>query len=178
MGWFKLFFVVLALLLVVVLIQSMIRARRFLRRFDDSTSEAADRFQEYFAYAALRSQAESTALESDRSWDVPALERELLRALCARETSNGERQAVLACLREHAFADAVHREIFEALRDAGERNIDLVREQLPERLTRRGFPDVDFESFLAPLAPAAATVSELIRRFEEAAGAEKGQGNL
>lgn len=72
------------------------------------------------------------------------LERRLLAALCTGTPEGSVRAAAQARLSNYLWADAAHRAIFEIVMSFPSTKADALREQLPARLTRRGFPDVDF----------------------------------
>lgn len=81
------------------------------------------------------------------------LERRILATLCAAACEAPAREAVLARLFDYRWTDAAHRAIFEIMTSFPAANGDVLRQQLPARLTRRGFPDFDFDCmFSAPTA--------------------------
>ena len=85
-------------------------------------------------------------------------ELEVLRALLSNALSARERKKLLTLLTNYRFADPLHQLIFEALGERPGEKPDRLREELPARLTRKGFPEVDFENYLAPPQSSPATI--------------------
>lgn len=83
------------------------------------------------------------------------LERRVLRALCGENSEAEGREFAGRRLAGYRWCEPVHRVIFEVIMNFSSAARHTLREQLPARLTRRGFPDFDFEPlFDAPrLAP-------------------------
>ena len=81
-----------------------------------------------------------------------AAEWELLRALCTGTLAGRERREALALLADYAFSDPIRQALFDELGKIGRERADILRQELPARLARRGFPDVDFDSLFAPPA--------------------------
>jgi len=165
MAWLKLLFLLLLVLLALALVRGLGGALRFRRRFDDFSHEAAER---------LRQQMEGI-IPADVSREANhAVERELLRRLCGGEMTASEREKALRLLKGHAFVDVVHGQVFHALLELPADRPDLVRERLPARLTRQGFPDVDLQDFLAPARLASPSTGELLRQLRrQTAGKER-----
>lgn len=95
---------------------------------------------------------------------VPPLvdtERQVLRALYQRGPDS---RANLHALRAYRWSEPVHQVIFDLLADLQGANPELIREQLPARLTRRGFPDFDLAWF-RPLAVREKEIAQLIDRL-------------
>ena len=86
-------------------------------------------------------------------------ERKLLRALCQRALRSG---ASLNTLRSYRWREPLHQVIFDFLISMPGANADLIQEQLPAHLTRRGFPDFDL-SWFRPDTPAEEDVDRLIQ---------------
>ncbi len=85
----------------------------------------------------------------------------VLRALCSGCLRGRERARVLRRLRAYAFPNAVHQAVFDAVNEIESEEAELLRQQLPGRLTRRGFPDVDFDSLLSPPAVDADSIQQM-----------------
>ncbi|MGH9863641.1 MAG: hypothetical protein ACRD35_09495 [Candidatus Acidiferrales bacterium] len=85
-------------------------------------------------------------------------EVDVLRALLSTTLSPRERKKLLALLANYRFADPLHQLIFEALSERPGEKPARLREELPARLTRKGFPEVDFERYLAPPQSPAAEI--------------------
>ncbi len=92
------------------------------------------------------------------------LERQVLQALC-RAAAQGSNSAWQQRLTGYRWQEPIHRLVFEILCDLPRISPAALREQLPTRLTRRGFPDADWEIFFAPSAPAAEKIEELIEKL-------------
>lgn len=79
------------------------------------------------------------------------LERRLLQALCSEGAGNQEHEIASRGLAGYVWREPVHQAIFEIVMGFPPASSRVLREQVPARLTRRGFPDFDFESlFDAP----------------------------
>jgi hypothetical protein len=99
------------------------------------------------------------AKDDDQS--VVDSERQVLRALCqgALDTRSN-----LNTLRSYRWCDSVHQAIFDFLISRPAASAELIREQLPAHLTRRGFPDFDLSWFRTEI-PAEEDVEMLIQRL-------------
>ena len=86
------------------------------------------------------------------SKDRLAAELGILQAMCLEPSASPLRVLCSTRLADYAFADVVHQAVFDALRETGNADPELLREQLPARLTLKGFPDVDYEPFLSGTA--------------------------
>jgi hypothetical protein len=81
---------------------------------------------------------------------VLGLEREILRALCSSPHLKTERDKLLAALSSHAWRDAEHRVVYEALLRIPSREGGALRLELPAAATRMGFPDIDWGNYFEP----------------------------
>jgi hypothetical protein len=80
-----------------------------------------------------------------------ALERSVLRAICAAASDSGGLTIsdAKALLEKYIWRDPDTRVVFESLCALSSRlSPDQLREQLPAQATRLGFPDVDWEGYL------------------------------
>ncbi len=91
-------------------------------------------------------------------------ERQVLRALCERPL---DRRAGLSALRSYRWREPLHRLIFDFLINLRSADPELIREQLPAYLTRRGFPDFHLAAFFQPLSLTKTDVDQLIRRLRD-----------
>jgi hypothetical protein len=80
----------------------------------------------------------------------PVLERNTLRFLCSVLIKGGTRGEICRLLDPGVFQDSLRRVVFEEIRQLGSIDSRRLRELLPARVTNRGFPDFDLQSFLAP----------------------------
>lgn len=77
------------------------------------------------------------------------LERRILAALCTGTREGSARGVIRTRLSNYAWTDAAHQAIFEILTSFPSTDPAALREQLPGRLARRGFPDFDFIGLLS-----------------------------
>ena len=75
-------------------------------------------------------------------------ERQALRLLCSNLIRAGTRVELCGLLDSSLFGDELHRVTFEEIRAAGAVPAKRLREELPGRITNRGFPDFDLLEFL------------------------------
>ncbi|HLW79919.1 MAG TPA: hypothetical protein VKU44_10015, partial [Terriglobia bacterium] len=78
------------------------------------------------------------------------IERRLLQVLCQGTPPGSVRAAARASLRDYRWCDPVHQVIFEIILSLPVDSAELTRNQLPARLTRRGFPDVEIDDLFRP----------------------------
>ncbi|HEX8764166.1 MAG TPA: hypothetical protein VF740_03355 [Candidatus Acidoferrum sp.] len=93
------------------------------------------------------------------------LERNTLRFLCSVLIKGGTRGEICRLLDPSVFRDPLRRVVFEEIRELGSIDSRRLREQLPARVTNRGFPDFDLKAFLAPHEAADNEIDQL---FESA----------
>ncbi|MGH9803725.1 MAG: hypothetical protein ACRD4D_01035 [Candidatus Acidiferrales bacterium] len=98
------------------------------------------------------------------------IEWELLRVLCSTALAASARREALAMLSGYAFNDPIRQAIFDEANRIGPERPDLLRQELPARLTRRGFPAVDFDSLFAPPSLTTEQALEKARALLESAG--------
>jgi hypothetical protein len=79
--------------------------------------------------------------------DTFELERNTLRLLCAECLNTEQRNALCQRLRAELFLDPIHRVLFEEICALSAADARRLRELLAGRLTNRGFPDADLETF-------------------------------
>ena len=80
---------------------------------------------------------------------IHEVERSLLRLICLETTDAQLRTEVMAHLRGYAFRSVEHQALFDCLREMPVDRPELLRELLPARLVRAGFPDFDLAPFVA-----------------------------
>jgi len=78
---------------------------------------------------------------SDRLKD----ERRVLQALCQGTPQGSVRATARDILRTYRWREPLHHVIFEVILSIPTEVPEAIRTQLPARLTRRGFPDVEIE---------------------------------
>jgi hypothetical protein len=91
------------------------------------------------------------------------MERQALRFLCQGSGAGDLNHQVRMALRSYRWQDPLHQVIFQILCDLPAESPALIREQLPARLTRHGFPDVAWEAFFEPPGLAQKEVERLVR---------------
>jgi hypothetical protein len=75
-------------------------------------------------------------------------ERQALRLLCSNLIRATTRMELCNLLDSSLFQDTLHRVAFEEIRTAGTVPAKRLREELPGRITNRGFPDFELLEFL------------------------------
>ena len=93
---------------------------------------------------------------------VPARERRVLCALCQGTLEGAMRELAFQKLKNYPWREPVHRVIFQCLRQLPAGNLELLQSELPACLTRRGFPDVDWDAFFTPHSPTQQEAEQLI----------------
>jgi len=86
---------------------------------------------------------------------VSETERRVLKALCQLPREVRARDLARQLLAAYAWREAAHQAVFEIVMSFPSTSTQALREQLPARLTRRGFPDFDFEALFESPAPRA-----------------------
>jgi hypothetical protein len=109
--------------------------------------------------------ASQSNIEKTPEAALPDLERRVLCALCGEDGAIEGRQMARQRLEDYHWREAVHQAIFEVIMNFAAASSRALREQLPARLTRRGFPDFDFESVFQSQALTPGELEELIRKL-------------
>ncbi len=78
------------------------------------------------------------------------LEKLALRLLCAATSEGGLRDALVPPLAGYAWKSTLHRAIFQAVEAFPSHDPRVLRQLLPAKLTRMGFPDVEWDELFAP----------------------------
>lgn len=81
------------------------------------------------------------------SKDNTKIERDLLQFLCTGRSETQAREEVVSQLRRYAFRTVEHQVLFDCLHAMPLDRPELVRDLLPARLVRAGFPDFDLAPF-------------------------------
>jgi hypothetical protein len=90
------------------------------------------------------------------------LERAVLRLLCQSGGGPSLRNRAREILSGYQWSDDAHQATFEILVSFPTAGQEVLREQLPARLTRRGFPDFDFAGLFNAQAPSSADAEVLM----------------
>ncbi len=87
---------------------------------------------------------------SERRRTNPDLEKLVLRVLCLGTPQGPVKEALMPLLRKYHWGAQLHQAIFNALAALPSDDPAILRQLLPAKLTRLGFPDVEWEEFFAP----------------------------
>lgn len=77
------------------------------------------------------------------------LEKLVLRVLCVGTREGPVKEELIPPLRGYHWQVRLHQIIFRAIAAIGSDDPAVLRELLPAKLTRLGFPDVEWEEFFA-----------------------------
>ena len=102
-------------------------------------------------------------------------ERRVLQALCQGTPQGFVRATAKDILRTYRWREPLHHVIFEVVLSIPTEIPEVIRTQLPARLTRRGFPDVDIEDFFEPHGLAKEEAERLIRHLRNSEKGSHGQ---
>ena len=89
------------------------------------------------------------------------LERDTLRFLCSILIQPATRAELLALPDASQFSSPLHHAVYEEIRALGPVPSRSLRELLPDRVAKRGFPDFDLKEFLGPTTASETEVEEL-----------------
>ncbi len=92
-------------------------------------------------------------------------ERRVLEALCQ---GLGKEEAG-TLLRNYAWREPSHQVLFSALTEISSTNSEVIRAELPARLVRKGFPDLDWEHLFRASPSDKEETLALMRRLAGAA---------
>lgn len=70
-----------------------------------------------------------------------------LQAMCQAAPQDAVREHAFTVLAGYRFRDPLHQLLFDILRELRTQPADQLRTLLPQRLTIKGFPDLDIEPF-------------------------------
>jgi hypothetical protein len=105
--------------------------------------------------------------ETSEQSHILEVERRVLRALCQGTPQGSVRATAKDILRTYPWREPLHQVVFEVVLSIPTEAPEIIREQLPARLTRKGFPDVDIEDFLKPHGLSKEEAEHLIRRLRD-----------
>jgi hypothetical protein len=100
-----------------------------------------------------------------KSQDKVQLEWNTIRLLCSVLIKSGTRVEICRLLDPGVFHDPLQRVLFEEIRELGAIESRPLRQLLPARVMKRGFPEFDLRKFLAPQQ---ATEEDIEKLFESA----------
>jgi|YelNatPaOPRAMG01_1025707.scaffolds.fasta_scaffold33340_4 hypothetical protein len=78
------------------------------------------------------------------------IEKTVLHLLCAGAAEGPVKDALVPLLCDYPWQNPLHQAIFNALDAVPGDSPATLRQLLPAKLTRMGFPDVEWEEFFAP----------------------------
>lgn len=93
------------------------------------------------------------------------LEKLVIAALCAGVSDGLVRDSLLPMFRDYSWQFPMHQVIFSALDSIPSSDPAILRQMLPAKLTRLGFPDVEWEEFFTPLSISSDEILALARRM-------------
>jgi len=88
--------------------------------------------------------------------DVLEAEQALLRSLCQQLFERARHKEIVGILAGYKWQSGEHQILFEILHGSPTASAEGLREQLPAILTRKGFPEVNVESYFVAEAVSAA----------------------
>lgn len=98
---------------------------------------------------------------------VIALERRVLALLCQSDDKL-VRERANQMLAGHTWKEAAHEALFHVLMSFPSTNRQALRDRLPALLTRRGFPDFDFEALYTQPLTSGPEAEACIRELAQA----------
>lgn len=93
------------------------------------------------------------------------LEKLALRVLCHGTPEGSVKQQLIPILREYHWQSQLHQVIFNAISECPSEKPEVFRQLLPAKLTRMGFPDVEWDEFFAPHTLSMEAVVALVERM-------------
>lgn len=96
------------------------------------------------------------------------LERRVLAILCQSGGEAAVRGQARQLLANYRWSDAAHQAVFEIVMSFPGPSCQALRDQLPARLTRRGFPDFDFQGLFNVSIPSPSNAEEWMRELAQA----------
>jgi hypothetical protein len=99
---------------------------------------------------------------------ISDIERGILRALCQQAGAGAALVGPLRELRNYRWHEPEHRVVYEAIEEVSKHGSRSLRDYLPARAARMGFPDLDWAAYFEPPEPAAVELPELLRELKAA----------
>lgn len=95
------------------------------------------------------------------------LERRVLGALCLGTREGSAKELARSILAAYRWREAVHGAVFDIVMSFPASGAVVLGEQLPARLTRRGFPDFDIAALFASPQPSQEEAAAWMRRLRD-----------
>ena len=95
------------------------------------------------------------------------LELIVLRALCQGKLGGAALESVRLMLGSYRWREPLHQALFEIILSIPRHRPEALRDLLPARLTRRGFPDFDFQDFFRLTALPSKRLRAAIQRLTQ-----------
>ena len=95
------------------------------------------------------------------------LELIVLRAFCQGIINGPAREWGQRMLKSYAWREPIHEAVFEIIVSVPERKWKLLADLVPARLTRRGFPDFNFQELFEVSAPPLDRVEAAIQQLTQ-----------
>lgn len=106
-----------------------------------------------------------TANPNDES--LMRTERRVLQALCQGTPQGSVRELGKLILKDYRWREPLHQVVFNVLIDMPTDVPDVIHNQLPARLTRKGFPDVATEDLFQPHSLSKAEAERLMKLLRD-----------
>ncbi len=84
--------------------------------------------------------------------EILQTEVRVLQAICQETREASVRESARHILKDYRWRDPIHQAIFGCLLELAGAAPEIIREQLAARVTRKGFPDVNWQEFFKPHA--------------------------
>lgn len=101
---------------------------------------------------------------------INKIERQLIQALCQETPDDALRETAKHLLSDYDWREPIHQAIFDSLKDIPSKSPVTIRDRLPARVTRKGFPEVNWKEFFAPSTLSIANAEDLMRQLRDARG--------
>jgi hypothetical protein len=106
------------------------------------------------------------SVNADAGGQIIQKEVRILQALCQGTLEGSELERGKSVLKNYKWQEPLHRLVFEVLNALPASTTPmLIREQLPSRLTRTGFPDVEWGQFFEPHSLSREEAERLMREL-------------
>ncbi len=98
---------------------------------------------------------------------VIEIERLVLQALCQGTREGPVLEEGKLVLKDYPWRETTHRVVYEVLITLPTDAPEVISDQLPSRLTRRGFPDIPWEDLFKPHSLSRQEAKRLMRRLSD-----------